>query len=40
VPALIPMEPVKITVDTLGDWARQLKQWGFADVPEEYLRLK
>jgi ribose transport system substrate-binding protein len=40
VPALIPMEPVKITVDSLGDWARQLKQWGFADVPEEYLRLK
>lgn len=40
VPALIPMEPVKITVDNLGDWARQLKQWGFADVPEEYLRLK
>ena len=40
VPAVIPMEPVKITVDSLGDWSRQLKQWGFADVPEEYLRLK
>ncbi|HVR61355.1 MAG TPA: substrate-binding domain-containing protein [Polyangia bacterium] len=40
VPASIPMEPVKITVESLGDWSRQLKQWGFADVPEEYLRLK
>ncbi|HXI56727.1 MAG TPA: substrate-binding domain-containing protein [Polyangia bacterium] len=40
VTALIPMEPVKITVENLGDWARQLKQWGFADVPEEYLNLK
>jgi ribose transport system substrate-binding protein len=40
VPASIPMEPVRITTETLGDWSRQLKQWGFADVPEEYLRLK
>jgi ribose transport system substrate-binding protein len=40
VPVLIPMDPVRVTQESLGAWARQLKQWGFADVPEEYLRLK
>jgi ribose transport system substrate-binding protein len=40
VPPIIPMEPVRITIESLGDWSRQLKQWGFADVPEEYLKLK
>lgn len=40
VPAVVPMDAVRVTPDTLGDWARQLHQWGFADVPEEYLKLK
>jgi ribose transport system substrate-binding protein len=40
VPAIVPMDPVRVTQDTLGAWARQLHQWGFADVPEEYLKLK
>jgi ribose transport system substrate-binding protein len=40
VPTIVPMDPVRVTRDTLGSWARQLKQWGFADVPEEYLKLK
>ncbi len=40
VPPIVPMDPVRVTRDTLGSWARQLKQWGFADVPEEYLKLK
>ena len=40
VPTVVPMEPVRVTPDTLGSWARQLRQWGFADVPEEYLKLK
>jgi ribose transport system substrate-binding protein len=39
VPAIIPMDPVKVTRESLGTWSRQLKQWGFADVPEEYLKL-
>jgi len=39
VPALIPMELVRVTAADLGTWARQLKAWGFGDVPEEYLRL-
>jgi ribose transport system substrate-binding protein len=40
VPSVVPMDPVRVTQDTLGSWARQLRQWGFADVPEEYLKLK
>jgi ribose transport system substrate-binding protein len=40
VPALIPMDLVRVTAADLGSWARQLKAWGFGDVPEEYLRLK
>jgi ribose transport system substrate-binding protein len=40
VPLTVPMDAVRVTPDTLGDWARQLRQWGFADVPEEYLKLK
>ncbi|HVV52531.1 MAG TPA: substrate-binding domain-containing protein [Polyangia bacterium] len=40
VPEIIPMDPVPVTKDNLGSWARQLRQWGFPDVPEEYLKLK
>jgi ribose transport system substrate-binding protein len=40
VPEIIPMDPVRVTIDNLGSWARQLRQWGFPDVPEEYLKLK
>jgi ribose transport system substrate-binding protein len=40
VPQIIPMDPVRVTRDSLGSWARQLRQWGFPDVPEEYLKLK
>jgi ribose transport system substrate-binding protein len=38
VPQIIPMELVKVTKDNLGTWARQLKDWGFTDVPDEYLK--
>jgi ribose transport system substrate-binding protein len=40
VPEIIPMDPVRISHDNLGSWARQLRQWGFLDLPEEYLKLK
>jgi ribose transport system substrate-binding protein len=40
VPEHIPMELVRVTSENLGAWARQLKAWGFGDVPDEYLRLK
>jgi ribose transport system substrate-binding protein len=39
VPQIIPMELVRVTKDNLGTWARQLKDWGFTDVPDKYLTL-
>lgn len=35
--AIPPMELVRVAKDNLPAWARQLKEWGFSDVPEEYL---
>ncbi len=32
-----PMELVKVTRKNLSEWAKQLKDWGFTDVPQEYL---
>jgi ribose transport system substrate-binding protein len=40
VPARVPMELVRVSKENLGTWARQLRDWGFTDVPEEYLRLE
>jgi len=39
VPTIIPMELVRVTKDNLGEWARQLKAWGFTDVPDAYLKM-
>jgi ribose transport system substrate-binding protein len=39
VPEIIPMELVRVSKDNLGTWARQLRDWGFTDVPEAYLKL-
>ena len=36
-PERIPMELVRVSKENLGEWARQLEEWGFTDVPEEYL---
>lgn len=33
------MELVYVTKATLGDWARQLKAWGFNDVDKKYLAM-
>jgi len=38
VPEIMPMELVRVSKENLGSWARQLKAWGFTDVPEEYLK--
>src|SRR5262249_12118080 len=38
VPETIPMELVKVTKANLGDWAKQLKAWGFTNVPAQYLK--
>jgi ribose transport system substrate-binding protein len=37
---VIPMELVRVTKGNLGEWARQLKEWGFTDVPQKYLDMK
>jgi ribose transport system substrate-binding protein len=37
---VIPMELVRVTKANLGEWARQLKAWGFTDVPQKYLDMK
>jgi len=39
VPVITRMELVRVSKENLGTWARQLKAWGFSDVPEEYLKL-
>jgi ribose transport system substrate-binding protein len=39
VPEIVPMELVRVSKENLGTWARQLKDWGFTDVPEKYLSL-
>jgi len=38
VPQRIPMELVRVNKENLNTWARQLKDWGFAEVPEKYLK--
>lgn len=37
VPQRIPMEPVRVTKDNLNQWAAQLRDWGFTDVPARFL---
>jgi ribose transport system substrate-binding protein len=37
VPEIIAMDLVRVTSENLGDWARQLRDWGFTDVAPEYL---
>jgi ribose transport system substrate-binding protein len=39
VPQIIPMELVRVTKENLGTWARQLKEWGFTDVPDRYVSM-
>ncbi len=39
VPVINKMELVRVSKENLGSWARQLKEWGFNDVPQQYLSL-
>jgi ribose transport system substrate-binding protein len=39
VPAVIPMDLVRVSKENLGTCARQLKTWGFTDVPDAYLKM-
>lgn len=35
-PEIMPMDLVRVTKDNLGEWAQQLRDWGFTDVPERF----
>jgi ribose transport system substrate-binding protein len=37
VPARIPMEAVRVSRENLNQWAAQLRDWGFSDVPPRFL---
>ena len=39
VPDKVQMELVRVSQENLGEWARQLKTWGFSDVDPKYLAL-
>lgn len=34
------MELIKVSKENLGEWARQLRDWGFKDVDQKYLNMK
>ena len=38
-PTIIPMNLVRVTKENLGQWARQLRAWGFTDVDPKYLAM-
>jgi ribose transport system substrate-binding protein len=38
VPVVNEMELVRVSKDNLSDWAKQLKEWGFTDVPDKFLK--
>jgi len=40
VPEMNRMELVRVDKTSLGKWARQLKAWGFTDVPQKYIDMK
>ena len=40
VPEFNQMDLVVVNKETLGSWARQLKEWGFEDVPQKYIDMK
>jgi hypothetical protein len=34
---IIRLKTIPVTIENLGGWSRQLKAWGYKDVPERYL---
>ena len=34
---IIRLKTIPVTIENLGGWSRQLKAWGYKDVPEKYL---
>jgi ribose transport system substrate-binding protein len=38
VPAVIPMELIRVSKENLGPWGKQLRDWGFTNVDPKYLK--
>ena len=38
IPAVIPMELIRVTKESLGPWGKQLREWGFTNVDPKYLK--
>lgn len=34
---VIPLNPLRISIENLGGWSRQLRAWGYKGIPEKYL---
>lgn len=34
---IIRLNPIPVTIENLGGWSRQLKAWGYENIPEKYL---
>lgn len=34
---IIRLNTIPVTIENLGGWSRQLKAWGYKDIPEKYL---
>lgn len=39
VPTIIPQELVRVSKESLGSWAKQLRDWGFTDVDPKYFSM-
>lgn len=35
----IRMNTIPVSIENLGGWSRQLRAWGFPDIPEKYLEM-
>jgi ribose transport system substrate-binding protein len=36
---IIRLKIIPVTIENLGGWSRQLKAWGYKDIPEKYLEM-
>lgn len=36
---IIRLSPIPVTIDNLGGWSRQLRAWGYQNIPDNYLRM-
>ena len=36
---IIRLKIIPVTIENLGGWSRQLKSWGYKDIPEKYLEM-